>query len=422
MANAIGTNNLTLNNNTVLQTTNLNLTFTNTLNLAGSGVVFNFLLGCSNVFSGPFIGSGSVTFSNTGNFVFSGNLSNFSGAFSFGSTSGNYQFNNTTNKSPFTNGNPCRGSALASFDLGTGFNTLSNFNGAGITYFLGSLAGGPNTILGGRCTNSFELPTTTIYNLGANGNSTTFSGKIVDGLLGAADSVTIVKSGTGKLLLNGNSTYSGSTTVTNGALGGTGSIASALTVLPAGTLAPGGSSIGTFTVNNSATLGGAVYMRLNQSNPGQSNDQLVVTGTLSATGGALTVTNVGPILTNGSTFKLFNKAVTFTTVTLPLVGLSTYQWTNNLAVDGSITLGSGGVIAYTPNPTPTNIVTAVNNNTLTLSWPADHIGWRLLVQTNPLNRGLYTNWTTVAGSTTTNVINTGIDSNAPSIFYRLVLP
>ena len=418
-ANAVGPGNLTLNNGVVLETTNFTLVFTNTLNVAGTGVGFNFLSNSPNVLSGPLIGAGSVTFSNVNQFVFSGSLSNFSGSISFGGTSANYQFNNTTNKAS-TNGNPCRGSALASFDLGTGFNTLSNYNGGGLTYFLGALSGGPNTILGGRATNTAELPTTTIYNIGANGTNTTFSGKIADGFFGAADSVTIIKSGSGALLLNGNSTYSGSTTVSNGVLGGTGSIASALTVLPGATLSPG-VSIGTFTVNNSATLGGAVLMELNQANPGQTNDLLVITGALSGTGGTLTVTNIGPTLTNGATFKLFSKPVTFTTVNLPTGGTG-YQWTNNLAVDGSITLGSGGIIPYTPNPTPTNIVTSVSANTLTLSWPADHIGWRLLVQTNPLSRGLYTNWFTVTGSTTTNSISTGIDTNAGSIFYRLVLP
>jgi autotransporter-associated beta strand protein len=357
-----------------------------------------------------------VTFSNVNQFVFDGSLSNFSGSISFGGTSANYQFNNTTNKPG--SGNPCTGSALASFDLGTGFNTLSNLNGGGLTYFLGSLAGGPNTTLGGRDTNSATLPTTSTYNIGANGNSTTFSGKIADGI---SDSVTVIKSGTGSLFLNGNSTYTGSTTVSNGVLGGTGSIASALTVVPGGTLSEG-ASIGTFTVNNNVLLGGAVLMKLNQANPGKTNDLLVVTGTLTG-GGTLTVTNAGPVLTNGATFTLFSKPVSgFANITLPTAGLGTYVWTTNLAVNGSITLVSGGVVPYTVNQTSTNIVTTVTNGTLTLTWPADHIGWRLQVQTNPLTVGFYTNWYTVTGSSTTDSVNAVMNPAIGSVFYRLVYP
>jgi len=58
-----------------------------------------------------------------------------------------------------------------------------------------------------------------------------------------------------------------------------------------------------------------------------------------------------------------------------------------------------------------------------LNWPADHTGWKLQTQSNPLSVGLATNWATVFGSpwvssmTLSNLFTTG---NA--IFYRLVYP
>ena len=228
----------------------------------------------------------------------------------------------------------------------------------------------------------------------------------------------VVKVGTGRLLLNGISTYTGSTTVSNGVLGGTGSIASPLTVVSGGTLSPG-ASVGTFTVSNNVTLGGTVLMELNRANSPTTNDLLVVTGTLTG-GGALVVTNIGPNIANGSSFKLFSKPVTgFSSTTLPTGGGS-YVWNNNLAVDGSITLVSGGL-----NTTPTNIVASVAGGTLTLSWAADHTGWNLQVQTNTLTTGLQTNsalWFNVANANLTNLINISINPVNGAVFYRMIYP
>jgi hypothetical protein len=62
---------------------------------------------------------------------------------------------------------------------------------------------------------------------------------------------------------------------------------------------------------------------------------------------------------------------------------------------------------------------------LTLSWPADHTGWRLLAQTNHLAMGisLDTNdWDTVAGSQQTNWLVVPVAFGLPVEFFRLVYP
>ena len=287
---------------------------------------------------------------------------------------------------------------------------------------MGALAGGANTVLTGRGTTNSSAPSGTTYSIGANGSSTTFSGKITNGLAFngvGVDTVSIVKVGSGRLLLNGVSTYTGTTTVSNGVLGGTGSIASPLTVTVGGTLSPG-APVGTFTVSNNVTLGGTLLMELNEASS-SFNDMLAVNGTIAATG-ALVVTNIGPDLYNHTTFKLFSKAVTgFSSVTLPAKDPSntkTYTWNNNLSVDGSIQLVSGGTI----NPNPTNISFSVSGGILNLSWPADRTGWRLQVQTNSLSVGLGNNWVTVPGSTNVNSVPITLDANNGSVFYRLIYP
>ncbi|HSY17395.1 MAG TPA: hypothetical protein VK815_03635 [Candidatus Acidoferrales bacterium] len=79
-------------------------------------------------------------------------------------------------------------------------------------------------------------------------------------------------------------------------------------------------------------------------------------------------------------------------------------------------------IGASVNTAPTNITTAVSGNLLTLSWPADHTGWRLQVQTNTLGAGLGTNWADVAGSTTVNSVNATINPANGTVFYRMVYP
>ncbi len=59
---------------------------------------------------------------------------------------------------------------------------------------------------------------------------------------------------------------------------------------------------------------------------------------------------------------------------------------------------------------------------ITLSWPGDHTGWRLQVQTNTLTAGLGTNWFDVPGSTTTNSVSVPMDLMNGSVFYRLIYP
>jgi hypothetical protein len=71
---------------------------------------------------------------------------------------------------------------------------------------------------------------------------------------------------------------------------------------------------------------------------------------------------------------------------------------------------------------PTNILYSVSSNALTLSWPADHTGWRLQTQTNAPGLGLGTNWADVADSTNVNQLTILMNPANGSVFYRLVFP
>jgi hypothetical protein len=88
---------------------------------------------------------------------------------------------------------------------------------------------------------------------------------------------------------------------------------------------------------------------------------------------------------------------------------------------GAITL-FGVQVPVPPATNPTNLTFQFTANSVTFSWPSDHIGWRLQVQTNNLSVGLSTNWWDVAGTTTTNQMTIPINATGGSVFYRLAYP
>jgi autotransporter-associated beta strand protein len=279
---------------------------------------------------------------------------------------------------------------------------------------------------GGAVTNSGAAPVTlTISGSG----STTFSGAIAD--TASSNAVSLVKSGTSTLTLAGANSYRGATalnagtllvngtlgsspvSVANGAtLGGNGSIGGTVTVQSGATLSPG-TSIGELIVNNSVTLQPGSTNRMEISHTDATNDVLTVAGTLYY-GGTLEIVNLSGTLGGGDSFKLFNApnfSGSFTEMILP-------------ALDPGLIwnfVPASGVLSVVATNS-TQLSAALSGNTLTLSWPADHLGWHLQVQTNALDVGLGSNWVDVPDTSTTNQVVVPADTLNGSVFYRMVYP
>jgi fibronectin-binding autotransporter adhesin len=229
-----------------------------------------------------------------------------------------------------------------------------------------------------------------------------------DNLYGNA---TIISGGT--LLLAGSITSTGTVTVAGGTLSGTGVINDKVSVQSGGTLSPGPGlgSLGTLTINSNLTLAGTVAVDISKT--AGTND--LVTGVNSVTyGGTLAVTNLAGTLSLGDSFTLFSAAASsgnFTNIVgSPGAGLA-YSFTNGVL---SVVTGIAS--------NPTNITATVSGGTLTLLWPADHLGWILQAQTNNLSAGLSTNWVDVTGSSSNNTNTITINPANPTVFYRLRLP
>ncbi len=227
------------------------------------------------------------------------------------------------------------------------------------------------------------------------------------------------KLGSGAVYLDANNTYTGTTVVSNGILAGIGNIASAVVVAaPSGKLGAGdAAAIGTLTINNSLTIQGAAMMRIDRT-AGVTNSDLVTGLTNVNYGGTLIVSNVttdATPLAVGNQFTLFSSAAhagNFTSIvgSSLATGLG-YKFTNGVLS-----------IVATVNVNPTNLTAVVNGSNLELSWPTDHLGWRLQAQTNNLATGLSGNWVDVAGTSTVNSVTNALNAANGSVFYRMVYP
>jgi polygalacturonase len=87
---------------------------------------------------------------------------------------------------------------------------------------------------------------------------------------------------------------------------------------------------------------------------------------------------------------------------------------------------SGNSVQASAAPLPSNVSTNLSfqpsGNQLQLWWPADHMGWRLQIQTNGLDEGLGSSWITVPNSTNTTAATILIDPSNGSVFLRLIYP
>lgn len=195
-------------------------------------------------------------------------------------------------------------------------------------------------------------------------------------LTNSTGSGALVKNGSGILILAGRSTYAGASTLNagtlllTGALGtntlnvnsnavfnGTGTVNGPTVVNFGGTLQAGlgGADLSTLAISNTLTLAGKTVFNLNRTNTPTANK---ISGLTTVTyGGTLTVTNVGQTLQASDTFTLFQSgayAGGFTNLVLPTLSAGLGWNTNNLAVNGSISVVS--LIGVTVAPATTNVI------------------------------------------------------------------
>lgn len=78
--------------------------------------------------------------------------------------------------------------------------------------------------------------------------------------------------------------------------------------------------------------------------------------------------------------------------------------------------------AHPVSSTAPQLSFAASANQIQLSWPMDHLGWRLETQTNPSHVGIGTNWVTVPNANLTNQISLPTNITNGTVFFRLAYP
>jgi fibronectin-binding autotransporter adhesin len=220
----------------------------------------------------------------------------------------------------------------------------------------------------------------------------------------------LVQQGSGTLTLSGANTYTGNTEITNNGTLVVSSVGGGIDVNSGGTLVPiAVGSVGSLNVEGNMNISsGTLLASLNKSLT-PSNSFVSVGGTINSSGGKLKLLNFGPSLVVGDEFTIFNQPVGGA-MTIVSPGFTV---TNNLAVDGSVTVGS------VASPGSGQITAAISSGNLNLSWPAAWAGLHLQVQTNSLSIGLGTNWVTIPGTDATNSYSTLLNNSNASVFWRL---
>ncbi len=247
----------------------------------------------------------------------------------------------------------------------------------------------------------------------------------------------ITQTGSGTLVLSGNNSgYSGALANQAGAIYINGPLSGSVEAF-ASTTVGGSNSVTSVQVDNGATvqagdLTGAGTLTANTLSLGVASTDLTQSRFNLAAGGLITAnsltvngTNIvnltgAPVPVGTNNLILYSGSIGgngingFKLGSLP--GAMTGYLQNNPGVAVQL------VVTSSVNTTPPTLTATVSGNTLNLSWPADHLGWRLLAQTNSLSTGLGTNWVTVPGSMGTTSQSLTIDPAAPTVFFRLVYP
>jgi autotransporter-associated beta strand protein len=229
----------------------------------------------------------------------------------------------------------------------------------------------------------------------------------------------LAKTGPGTLSLSATNNYTGTTTVHAGQL--------VLTSAKTGS--------GEIAVNDGAALG-VVFSGSTQLHPAAltyGSAGLTTNEFIGVAGIATAPIIAGILVVNSTTTVNIESGALISGLTYPLISFGSISRAGGFVlgtlpagVTATIITNGGNTFALSVSTapvsiSPTQLNCGVSGGKLILSWRADHIGWRLLEQTNNLAFGVSANpndWGTVADSAFTNHVSIPQMSHGVEVFVR----
>jgi hypothetical protein len=168
---------------------------------------------------------------------------------------------------------------------------------------------------------------------------------------------------------------------------------------------------------------------------GSTITQLTATNTYAGNttvGSGTTLEMVNPGIPPASTVVLSNSAIlqldfagTNKVNGLVLNGVAQANGVYNSTTGAPYITGAGTLLvtpftAIAGNPTNITATASGGGTSVAVSWPADHLGWILQMQTNALNSG--SNWVDVAGTAAVTSTNVPVNPALPRVFFRIRHP
>ncbi len=133
--------------------------------------------------------------------------------------------------------------------------------------------------------------------------------------------------------------------------------------------------------------------------------------------------NIKRSATNGGSYSILaNVTATNYSDTLVTNGLTYYYVVSATNSAGESINSTQASATPLPSVAPVNLTVQTGSGQMRLSWPYDHLGWHLEIQTNNSPSGVGTNWTAWAGSFTTNQVFIPVVPANGSVFLRLAYP
>lgn len=333
-ASALGSGTLTLAGGTLDTGA---LAIANLINVTGNATIVGGDSGGAHGLGGIVSGAAdTLTLATSTVFDIEGNITPFAGRIAL-SGSGSFRLNGSA------------GSAFAEWSLGN--RTLSARGGS--SFSLGALSGLAGSMLNNSTSNSGNVT----YSVGALGRDTAFAGVIANG--NSTRATALAKVGAGALVLSGNHTYTGPTTVSAGSLLVTGALGPTPVAVSAGAAVGGTGSLG-----GSLTL--AAGSRLALGVGPSATRGLAVAGATTIEGGITVVPALlGGALTPGS-YPLL-------TYTGTLAGAPAFAWldTTGSGYAAAFDTATPGVVSIrlvAPPVIPAGLAAVAGDGRVDLSW------------------------------------------------------